>query len=193
MKGTMNGIPQQFFEPGCLFQEEQRIIPTRTFQAILNWLTWIMIAFPFIVFIIFRLSHAGLMFTIGWCIIPAVGLSLRYTILKAQLTTKVYSDRLTFEYWPFYTWPRWLLFGIPRPELKMKEIADFKALKYKAWVTGWGIHYGPYGGWVFNTSGNMGVAIVTDKGKKILIGSQKPEELFGALQRAKSKVLITSA
>ena len=50
---------------------------------------------------------------------------------------------------------------------------------------GWGIRYGFGAGWVWNVSGNMGVQLELDNGRKVLIGSQRPAELKDALDRAR--------
>lgn len=50
---------------------------------------------------------------------------------------------------------------------------------------GWGIKFGFGKGIAYNVSGNRGVQLELNNGKKILIGSQKPEELETAIQMAK--------
>lgn len=50
---------------------------------------------------------------------------------------------------------------------------------------GWGIRYSS-NGMAYNVSGNMGIQFVLSNGKKILIGTQKPQEFYTAL----SKVFI---
>lgn len=49
---------------------------------------------------------------------------------------------------------------------------------------GWGLRYG-FGGLAYNIAGNQGVQIVFKSGKKLLIGTQKPEEAARALERAR--------
>jgi hypothetical protein len=49
---------------------------------------------------------------------------------------------------------------------------------------GWGIRYGAAGK-AYNVSGNLGVQLSLLSGRKIMLGSQKPEELVLAIDRAK--------
>jgi len=48
---------------------------------------------------------------------------------------------------------------------------------------GWGIRYGSIGK-AYNVSGNRGVQLELLNGERILIGSQKPEELAAAIDLA---------
>jgi len=47
---------------------------------------------------------------------------------------------------------------------------------------GWGYRWG-FGGKAFNISGNMGLQLEFTNGKKLLIGTQRPDELRSLLQR----------
>jgi hypothetical protein len=51
---------------------------------------------------------------------------------------------------------------------------------------GWGIRYGR-GGKAYNVSGNRGVMLELSDGQKLLIGSQRPEELANAINLALGK------
>lgn len=46
---------------------------------------------------------------------------------------------------------------------------------------GWGIKYGR-SGWAYNIIGNRGVQLVLDDGKRILIGSQRTDDLIQAIK-----------
>jgi TATA-box binding protein (TBP) (component of TFIID and TFIIIB) len=46
---------------------------------------------------------------------------------------------------------------------------------------GWGIRCGWHGKKVYNISGNRGVQLVFKNGKRLLIGSQKPDDFANAL------------
>ncbi len=48
---------------------------------------------------------------------------------------------------------------------------------------GWGIRYGMKG-MAYNVSGNRGVQLEFETGKRLLIGSQRPEELVSQIQVA---------
>ncbi|MBK0403483.1 hypothetical protein I5M27_10840 [Adhaeribacter sp. BT258] len=47
---------------------------------------------------------------------------------------------------------------------------------------GWGLRYG-FGGLAYNIAGNQGIQIVFKSGKKLLIGTQKPEEAAASLKQ----------
>jgi hypothetical protein len=46
---------------------------------------------------------------------------------------------------------------------------------------GWGIRCGFKGARAYNVSGNKGVQLILQNGKRLLIGSQKPDELVEAI------------
>jgi len=51
---------------------------------------------------------------------------------------------------------------------------------------GWGVRYGGRRrGWAYNVSGNCGVQLELQDGTRILIGSQRADELVSGLERAK--------
>jgi hypothetical protein len=177
---------------GCLFSEVQQLIPTRGFRILLDLLTWLLMAAGLTGMATLILGIQGCPrlnspFPGLYLTMVVMGFVFRWTILKARLETRVYTDFLSFNYFPFNRMPRWLMLGMPRGLLGMKEIARFEATTYKPWRTGWGIHYAFSYGWVFNTSGNRGLAIETEKGKKILIGSQRAEEFYEAVKKAKGE------
>lgn len=49
---------------------------------------------------------------------------------------------------------------------------------------GWGIRYGPGGERVYNARGDLGVRLFFRDGTRILIGSQRPDELAEAIRRS---------
>lgn len=65
-----------------------------------------------------------------------------------------------------------------------RRIASCEARQYRplAEYGGWGIKYGR-SGWAYNILGDWGVQLVLDDGKKILVGSQRAEELVRALKQ----------
>jgi hypothetical protein len=68
-------------------------------------------------------------------------------------------------------------------EIKTYEIRTYSALKEYG---GYGIRYGKNGK-AYNISGNRGVQFEFLDGKRLLIGTQKPEELIQALDTASGK------
>ncbi|RLG14578.1 MAG: hypothetical protein DRN71_02890 [Candidatus Nanohalarchaeota archaeon] len=92
-----------------------------------------------------------------------------------KLTTEVRNNGLYIRFSPIH--------------LKFKKIPIDKETKhyirtYKPITEygGWGIKFGPKGK-VFNVSGNLGVQLEFTNGKKLLIGSQKPQQLDSAIRQ----------
>jgi TATA-box binding protein (TBP) (component of TFIID and TFIIIB) len=48
---------------------------------------------------------------------------------------------------------------------------------------GWGLRYSVNHGKAYNVSGNQGVQLFFTNGKKLLIGTQKPEEITAILKQ----------
>lgn len=68
-----------------------------------------------------------------------------------------------------------------------EEIAEAEVRQYKPIMEygGWGLRYGS-AGTAYNVSGNMGLQLVLHKkNKRILLGTQEPEELRLALQKVR--------
>jgi len=53
---------------------------------------------------------------------------------------------------------------------------------------GWGIRTSGDGGRAYNAYGNMGVQLVLTDGKRVLVGTQRAEELLAALRLAGAEV-----
>jgi len=98
-----------------------------------------------------------------------------------KLETEVRSDGLYVRYFPFH---------IRFKRFAADELSEYYARKYKPIreYGGWGIRCGLFGkGKAYNTSGNKGVQLVFKNGKRLLIGSQKAEELENAIRSIMGK------
>jgi len=93
-----------------------------------------------------------------------------------NLTTEVRSDGLYYRFFPVHL----SFHKIPLEDLKTYEVRTYSALKEYG---GWGIRYGRKGK-AYNVGGNRGVQLELSNGERILIGSQRPEELDEALDLA---------
>jgi hypothetical protein len=71
-------------------------------------------------------------------------------------------------------------------DIPLDEIARWEARTYRPILEygGWGIRCG-WKGMAYNVSGNRGVQLQLANGKRLLIGSQRPEELAAAISQAK--------
>jgi hypothetical protein len=101
------------------------------------------------------------------------GIGLPLFMCTMNLTTEIRSDGLYFRFFPFHLSFR---------RIAVEEIKDLKACTYSPIKDygGWGIRYGRKGK-AYNVSGNRGVQFELSSGKRLLIGSRRPEELAEAL------------
>jgi hypothetical protein len=96
--------------------------------------------------------------------------------LLTNLETEVHSDRLRVRLFPFH---------IRHRETPIEDLSQCYARTYKPIreYGGWGIRCGfrKGSGKAYNMKGNQGVQLVFKNGKRLLIGSQKPDELAEAI------------
>lgn len=110
-------------------------------------------------------------------IILGIGVPIAVTILlfAAKLETEVRGDGLYVRFFPFY---------IGYKEFTPVDFEECYAREYRPILEygGWGIRYSfSKRGWAYNMSGNKGVQLVFKNGKRLLIGSQKADELAKAI------------
>jgi hypothetical protein len=98
-------------------------------------------------------------------------------VWKARLIAEVRSDGLYVRFVPFH---RSFLF------YSLESLRSWEAVTYHPMLEygGWGIRYGTAGK-AYNVRGDRGVRLEFRDGKKVLIGSQRPEELARALDAAR--------
>lgn len=103
-----------------------------------------------------------------------LGIALLFSV--AQLETTVYSDRVAVRYRPFHLHGRAFAF---------EEIAEAEVRTYRPMLEygGWGIRYG-LSGMAYNVSGDRGVQLTMRDGRRILIGSQRADELAAVIAPA---------
>lgn len=109
----------------------------------------------------------------GFGISAAVGGALLLLFLSLRLTTELRRKELFIRFFPLH----WRGKTIP-----LKEIASCEARVYRPLLEygGWGIRWG-ISGKAYNVSGKQGVQLVLKDGKRLLIGSQRAEELSEAI------------
>jgi hypothetical protein len=106
--------------------------------------------------------------------IPIAATAL-FFILK--LETEVRADGLYIRFYPLH---------VRYKKFARNDLAEFYCRTYKPIreYGGWGIRCSFTGkGRAYNVSGNKGIQLVLTKGKKLLIGSQKPDELVTAIDK----------
>ena len=102
-------------------------------------------------------------------------MSLTALIFLMRLQTTIYSDCICIRFFPL--WSR---------KIGFDQIEQCYARKYKPILEygGWGIRGSFSKGKVYNARGNKGVQLILKNGKKILIGSQKHDELARTMNTA---------
>lgn len=97
-----------------------------------------------------------------------------YLMYIIKLITEVREDGLYIRFYPFH---------LSFKKIPLEKVRTFYATTYRPILQygGWGIRYGLFGT-AYNVSGNRGVKFEFIKGRHLLIGSQRPEELAHALE-----------
>lgn len=133
----------------------------------------------FILFIIglyFFLCRAGekSLPVVAIVVILVVPAAVAILFWAAKLQTMVCKDGLYVRFFPFY---------MKFKRFAFEDISEYYARKYRPiWeYGGWGIRYTFRNGKAYNIRGNKGLQIVFKNGKKLLIGSQNPQELAEAI------------
>lgn len=109
----------------------------------------------------------------GLLVVNALVLLMLGWLYAVRLVTEVREDELRVHFvllWRSKKFP-W------------RDIRSFRAVTYRplADYGGWGIRRGLQG-WAYNVSGNRGVEIELTNGERVLVGSQRPEELARAIE-----------
>lgn len=92
---------------------------------------------------------------------------------QLRLKTLINEEYIAFKFFPFAD--KTILWS----EVKSARIVDY------GFVGGWGVRLTSKYGTVYNTSGQMGLLLELKKGKKICIGTQRPEELSRLIEKRK--------
>ena len=108
---------------------------------------------------------------INWFIF---GIGLPALFLFARLVTKVRNDGIYIRFFPFH----WTFRRIAFTEVKQFEARTYRSFREYG---GHGIRYSSKG-MAYTVSGDRGVQIELLNGKRLLIGSQRAEELSRAIQ-----------
>lgn len=108
-----------------------------------------------------------------------LGILFPVLFFTLNLTTEVRPEGLYIRYFPFH---------IRFHKISYAEIKRFEARTYSPIrdYGGYGIRYGRKGK-AYNVSGNQGIQLEFMDGKRLLIGTQRPEEFLTALSSATGK------
>jgi len=159
-----------------IFREEQR------FSLWLRWLVYLSMGLSVVISVFaLRKEFSGQSSPETWeiflAVIFGIGVPIAVTalFLLLKLETEVRPDGLYVRYVPFHIHSK--RFG---PE----DLSEYYARQYKPIreYGGWGIRCSLRNGKAYNVSGNKSVQLVLSSGKKLLIGSQKADELAAAIR-----------
>ncbi len=104
---------------------------------------------------------------------------LLWMMWVARLVTEVRDDGIYIRFYPFHRGFHGFLW---------EEIESFEVRTYRPIMEygGWGIRFGS-GGKAYNVSGNRGLQLALEGGRsgRVLIGSQRPEEMAMAVESAR--------
>ena len=155
----------------------------REVQRFALWLRLALLVFTFFMFGLCRfvlrdiLSQQGSIdvlpfafFIVFMVFVPA---AVAILFLTLKLETEVRSDGLYVRFFPFH---------IHYKEFTAEDLTECCPRTYRPILEygGWGIRFGKKGK-AYNVKGNKGVQLILKNQKRLLIGSQKPDELARAI------------
>lgn len=114
---------------------------------------------------------------VSWVGLLVVG-TVAGLVYSLRLQTEVRTDGIYLQMWPLHRSFR----RIPWSDIERYESTRYRPLRE---FGGWGIRWTP-GKLAYNVSGTQGVRIGRTDGRTVLVGSQRPEELVGAIDEAVS-------
>jgi hypothetical protein len=112
----------------------------------------------------------------GTVVLVVLMIGLPVLFLQMRLITRITDEGIYVRFVPFHFKEQFYAWD----SLESAQVRTYSALREYG---GWGIKYGFNGqGKVYNVSGNQGLQLVFKSGEKILIGTQKPEEIQAAVR-----------
>jgi hypothetical protein len=113
--------------------------------------------------------------TVPWVVL-GIGLATGLLLYSMRLSVQVDTEAIRIRFFPVW-----------KKTIPLAEVVRWEARTYRPVLEygGWGIRYTLGKGWAYNVCGNRGVQLKLANGQRILIGSQRAEELAGAIGEAK--------
>ena len=105
----------------------------------------------------------------------SIPLSILLLFYFTKLETRIDKTGIYYRLFPF---------NIRLKNIKPENIKNYEIKRYSPLgdYGGWGIRYGGRKGKAYNISGNIGIFFELDNRRKLLIGTQLPEELASAMK-----------
>ena len=130
-------------------------------------------AIIFIVLYALTLTIIGIASIILSIILISIGFGFIWLFYRMYLLTVIKEDGIQIKFFPFTD------FIIP-----FNKIKDYKIREYRPIIDygGWGIRFNKCGK-AYTVSGKIGLQIELSNGKKILIGTQKPDALLQSVNK----------
>lgn len=170
------------YDPNVLFREEQQFRQPWLMAVLIGGFALCLVT-AFIAFVSISKSHP-----LNALANPAVYVLASEALAIGLITILFLSVKMITE----VRWDRLVVRAVPitrlRREIPINEIKECEARTYSPIreYGGWGIRYGR-GGKAYNISGNRGVQLVLASGERVLVGSQKADDLAAAiLERMKT-------
>lgn len=154
------------------YREEQRFTQPWIWALVLGlaalWLAISVVQLGFGIRVGNHPAPDGLLIAIGAFTVVALPLFMA----SLRLTVEVRDGALHVRYFPFF-----------RKEIRLSDIRSAEARTYRPILEygGWGVRWAPGRGWAYNVRGNRGVQLELANGKRLLIGSQRADELAAAI------------
>ncbi len=142
-------------------------------QRFTQWWVWFFVLIPFALGlygiyeqVLMERTFGSKPFSdIGLFIFTAVGLAVVIFIRYNQLNTRIYSDRIEIQFYPYFT-----------KVIYWKKVEKAACIDY-GFVGGWGIRLTIKYGTVYNVSGREGLALHLKNKQKIVVGTQERKSL----------------
>ncbi len=112
---------------------------------------------------------------VTWAVLAAV-LAVAVLLYAVTLTVRVDAEAVRIRFFP-----------LGKKTIPLGDVVRWEARTYRPIreYGGWGIRYTLGRGWAYNVRGKQGVQLELANGQRILIGSQRAEELAAAIAEAK--------
>ncbi len=114
-----------------------------------------------------------------WLTFVLFGIGLPWLLFSLRLVTRLEPSQLVIRFRPLLT-----------RKILLRDIASCEALTYRPLreYGGWGIRYSARHGRAYNVSGNRGVQLELVDGHRILIGSQRADELAEVIRKSMGSI-----